>query len=158
MDSYIDRIRSKNSWDCNCVLCILSGLPRDGGALPARVCGQCRGADDGGDRWHLVPPLPLRGHQAPDTRVSWHQSSFHLMSWQSISASRPTSPARWRRLAGAQYGRPRTLSPWSTWWEEGGESFKWNLICFLFLERSSHVKFEFLCLELQWNGESWISW
>ena len=73
----VDRIRSKNSWDCNSVysttnsvLCTSSGLPRDGGALPARVCGQCRGADDGWDRWHLVPPLPLRGHQASDTRVS----------------------------------------------------------------------------------------
>ena len=46
------------------------GLPGDGGALPARVCGQWRGADDGGDRRHPVPPLPLRGHQAADTRVS----------------------------------------------------------------------------------------
>ena len=53
-----------------CVLCVLSGLPRDGGALPARVCGQCRGPYDGRDGRHLVPTLPLRGHQAADTRVS----------------------------------------------------------------------------------------
>ena len=50
-------------WRC------VAGVPGAGGRAAARVRGERRGSEHGGDRGHHLPARPLRGHQALHRRV-----------------------------------------------------------------------------------------
>ena len=61
---------SKRMINTYCILkrCV-AGVPGAGGRPAARVRGERRGAEHGGNRGHHLPARPLRGHQALHRRV-----------------------------------------------------------------------------------------